>query len=154
MKYKVYICSYGGKSKRLVAAKTKKAAAVLMGVNALTFREFASETANPQQVSLALSNIGTVFEYPSTDYSNQDPKPVLTLSKLQLENMAHMTGLNKGSRIEINFIGLDPSNTEEIASMEDLVAKRYAKKMGSFSWSLDVFFELTEEGKIIAKGLV
>ena len=62
MKLKVWGVGWMGRSRRIVAATSKKRAAELVGTSLYHFNEYASETANRTEFELAMSKPGTVFE--------------------------------------------------------------------------------------------
>lgn len=62
MKLKVYGIGWMGKCRRIVATTSKKKAAELIGTTFYHFNEYGSETGNEEEVKLAMSKPGTVFE--------------------------------------------------------------------------------------------
>ena len=67
-KFKVYGIGWMGRYRRIVAASSQKEAAQLIGTTLHHFREYASITGNKEEVELAMSEPGTVWE--RKDYCN------------------------------------------------------------------------------------
>ena len=59
---KVYCMNWDGKSERMVAAKTKKAAIAALGTTPYQFNQYAAETGNVHDLHTALSDIGAVYQ--------------------------------------------------------------------------------------------
>jgi len=74
MKIKVWGIGWMETHRRIVATTSKKIAAGLIGTSFYHFNEYASETGNKEEVELAMSKPGTVFE--RRDFSKQPWKEV------------------------------------------------------------------------------
>lgn len=59
---KVFGGNYDGRYRRIVAAKTKKEAAALVGVGPYQFREHFCATGNDKELATALAEPGVVFQ--------------------------------------------------------------------------------------------
>lgn len=62
MKLKVYGVDWCGKFRRIVAARSQKEAAVLFGTTLCHFRDYGSQTFNEEEVALAMSETGAIWE--------------------------------------------------------------------------------------------
>lgn len=58
---KVFGVNYDGRSRRIVAAKTKKEAAQRLGVSLHQFRNYGCQTGNQEEIELAMREPGVVW---------------------------------------------------------------------------------------------
>lgn len=63
---KVYGGCFDGTTRHIVAAKTKKAAAVALGVSMYEFNGYASATGNDLELATAIAEPGVVFSAPAS----------------------------------------------------------------------------------------
>ncbi len=56
--------NWDGRIERMVAAKTKKIAAIALGTTSCQFNQYASETGNDNDIAVAMRSPGSVFEKP------------------------------------------------------------------------------------------
>lgn len=152
--YKVYVVNFNGKEERMTAAKSKKAAAALMGISLSHLNKYGSETGNTADISTAICNIGTVFSTRIRSVLNPwDKEAEISLTGHHIDVMKHTSGLDHSKKPTRNHINVDPDSEDDLA-LADLVFKGYAVKVSKDPHIFPGnYYSLTEKGMEVVKGL-